>query len=76
MNIKLPGISLNDFVALTIVFVILKALGKLDWSWWLVFIPLWGPLVLFIVGLIIGFIFVNAEDIVEWLKDQLRNFHL
>lgn len=24
---------------LTIVFVILKVLGFLDWSWWIVFIP-------------------------------------
>ena len=27
--------------ALTIVFVILKALGYLNWSWWWVFSPLW-----------------------------------
>lgn len=24
---------------LTIVFIILKALGLIDWSWWLVFLP-------------------------------------
>ena len=26
---------------LTIVFVILKLLGKIDWSWWWVLSPLW-----------------------------------
>lgn len=36
---------------LTITFVILKSLGYLSWSWWLVFAPLWisiGLSVLFI----------------------------
>ena len=35
---------------LTIVFVILKALGYLDWSWWLVFLPILIPfgIILFI----------------------------
>jgi len=28
---------------LTIVFVLLKAFGLLDWSWWWVFSPLWIP---------------------------------
>jgi membrane protein YdbS with pleckstrin-like domain len=28
---------------LTILLVLLKALGKITWSWWLVFAPLWVP---------------------------------
>jgi hypothetical protein len=31
---------------LTIVFVTLKLLGKIDWSWWLVLLPLYGPVVI------------------------------
>ena len=26
---------------LTIVFIVLKLLGKIDWSWWWVLAPLW-----------------------------------
>jgi hypothetical protein len=35
---------------LTIVFVTLKLLDKIDWSWWWVLSPLWIPWVLVIVG--------------------------
>lgn len=28
---------------LTLIFVVAKLLKLVDWSWWLVFIPLWGP---------------------------------
>lgn len=29
---------------LTIVFVVLKLMGTIDWSWWWVTSPLWGSL--------------------------------
>ena len=35
---------------LTIVFIILKLLNKIDWSWWWVFSPIWIPVC---IGLII-----------------------
>lgn len=41
---------------LTIVFVTLKLIGKIDWSWWWVLGPLWiGPIVIivFIFGLLL-----------------------
>ena len=34
---------------LTIVFVILKLLGKIDWSWWWVLSPLWISFLLVMV---------------------------
>jgi hypothetical protein len=40
---------------LTLVFVIFKLLGKFDYSWWIVFSPLWIVALLFLV---IGVIFV------------------
>lgn len=36
-----------------IVFLVLKLTHYIAWSWWWVTAPLWGPLVLAIVGLII-----------------------
>lgn len=43
---------------LTVVFITLKLLGKIDWSWWWVLSPLWiGAL----VGLLIlGVVFIIA----------------
>lgn len=34
---------------LTIVFIVLKALGKIDWSWWIVFLPEMIAAVLYII---------------------------
>ena len=38
---------------LTITFVILKSLGYLDWSWWLVFMPLLIPICIAIAALVV-----------------------
>ncbi len=34
---------------LTIVFIVLKLIGKIDWSWWWVLSPLWISLALVLV---------------------------
>lgn len=34
-----------------IVFLVLKLIDVIDWSWWWVTAPLWGPVSLFLVGL-------------------------
>lgn len=39
------------FGLLTIVFITLKLLGKIDWSWWWVLSPLW-------IGFSIGMVFM------------------
>jgi len=44
---------------LTIVFIILKFIGKITWSWWWVLSPLWisfilGLILLLIIGIILG----------------------
>lgn len=40
---------------LTIVFVVLKLIGQIDWSWWWVFSPLWIPAA---IGLFILLLFL------------------
>jgi len=45
--------------ALFIVFMVLKLTKNIDWSWWWVTSPLWGPIV--VVVLLIGiFVFVKT----------------
>lgn len=43
---------------LTIIFVIAKITGYINWSWWLVFVPFWGPIAL--VAAILAAIFLGA----------------
>lgn len=38
---------------LGVAFVVLKLVGVIDWSWWWVILPFYGPIILLIVILII-----------------------
>jgi hypothetical protein len=44
INVENGGIGL-----LGIVFIVLKLTGVIDWSWWWVLLPFYGPLALAIV---------------------------
>lgn len=41
---KSSGMSISSVVV--IVFIILKLVGVIEWSWWWVTLPLWGGIVL------------------------------
>lgn len=47
--------KINIFLVLTILFVVLKLINAITWSWWWIFSPLWIPLCIFIV--LIGIIY-------------------
>lgn len=42
--------------ALLLTFIILKLVGVIDWSWWWVLSPIWIPVVLLMVVLILLFV--------------------
>ena len=42
---------------LQIVFIVLKLIGKIDWSWWWVMAPTWGPFALIIVCTALVFLY-------------------
>lgn len=44
---------------LGIVFVVLKLVGTIDWSWWLVLLPFYGAFVL-IAGIFLGALVLSA----------------
>jgi hypothetical protein len=46
------ALSPSPYVFVTIVFVILKLTGAIDWAWWMVLAPLWMPLVA-VVGMVL-----------------------
>lgn len=47
---------------LTIVFIVLKLLGKIDWSWWWVLSPIWISILLVVAAVVIG------VTILAWLR--------
>ena len=60
MDEKKSGIGLSSI--LTIIFVVAKLFGVIDWSWWLVFAPT-------IVSVAIGLLFVAVVLIVAYFVD-------
>lgn len=50
---------MNFFHVLGLIFIILKLTGFIDWSWWLVLLPLYFGLILFLIFFIIGLILVK-----------------
>ena len=47
------GVGIGFILFLT--FMVLKLCGQIDWSWWWVTAPLWGPACVFVAaGMLIG----------------------
>lgn len=61
------GISLSGLTF--IVFLVLKLCGVIDWSWWWVTAPLWGPSALLIAGL---FIYIMIAVIIALVRYCIR----
>lgn len=47
---------------LFVVFLVLKLTGNIDWSWWWITAPLWGPTAITIVVFAILFLFAIANE--------------
>ena len=57
--------GIGVFGLLGVVFVTLKLCKVIDWSWWWVTAPFWGPLALVLTLLLI----VGIGTFVLWLKE-------
>jgi hypothetical protein len=51
----------NFLGMLGLLFIALKLMGYIDWSWWLVTLPLWGGLVIVVALLTIARILRSFE---------------
>ncbi|MFB3199891.1 hypothetical protein PF216_08485 [Staphylococcus pseudintermedius] len=65
---------------LTILFVVLKLTGGIDWSWWLVLLPEIIAISIYIVSFIITVIYVIMQDKISMRKyeraaKRTRNKH-
>lgn len=65
ISIKQSGFSVTFLQLLTLVFVVLKLTHFINWSWWWVLVPLWGPIafVLGILGAILIFLVIASLGI-------------
>ena len=62
------SIGFGPSVLLTIVFLLLKVFDKVDWSYWIVFMPLWLP---FAVIAVFGMLLLLVRlilDIIEYKR--------
>ncbi len=54
--------GIGFFEVLAIVFIALKLMGIITWSWWWVLAPLWAPLaVVLVIAAILGLISVLTD---------------
>jgi hypothetical protein len=53
--VKSSGGGIGFLGALTILFIALKLLNQIDWSWWWVLAPIWIPFAIMII-ILIGFL--------------------
>ena len=60
--------SIGFFGLLTLIFITLKLTGYIDWSWWWVLAPLWGPFALILVILFPLAMFMNGKVYVRRRK--------
>lgn len=58
MDNKSTVSGISFFGAMFLLFLGLKLSGIIAWSWWWITIPLWGPLLIAAVGIIICIIYV------------------
>lgn len=55
---------------LFLIFLVFKLTGVITWSWWWVTVPLWGPIVLFLLILIIFFMVLLGMKITSLYKNR------
>lgn len=72
INVSSSSSSGIGFVGLlTIVFIVLKLLGKITWSWWWVLSPLWISAA-FVILIILGFLLWAFISVLNDEKEQKK----
>ena len=63
ISVKMSGVTSLILLIVQLIFIVLKLTDKVDWSWFVVLLPLWLPVVFAIVALIVViFIYVLFFD--------------
>jgi hypothetical protein len=56
---------------LGIVFIILKLTGVIDWSWWLVLLPLYGGVALLLAIGAVALLFYFFVKVIRWIMRKM-----
>lgn len=59
MNDEADGVLF--FVVLQALMVIAKVVGFITWSWWWVFVPIWGPFASALLAVSAGYIWIKIK---------------
>ena len=59
--------NIGFFFLLGIVFICLKLIGIINWSWWWVTMPLWFGITIFVA---IFFFYLAIYTLARWLDDK------
>ena len=65
---KETGLSFTT--VLLIIFIVLKLVGSIAWSWWWVLSPLWIPIAFWLILIFIGLIIASVEAFRHGKKKQ------
>ena len=60
MNKESKSSGLGILAVLQIVFLVLKLTGLIDWSWWVVLVPLWTDIGLSLLFIILALIIYKS----------------
>ena len=56
-NVSSSSGGIGFFGLLGIVFIVLKLTGYINWSWWIVFSPIWGSILVgILIFLVVSFV--------------------
>ena len=55
------SISFSGTSLLSVAFIVLKLCNVIDWSWWWVLAPIWIPIALVVILIILKFIVEDAQ---------------
>ena len=62
MTDKILTRGIKCLTLLLIAFIVLKLWKVINWSWWLVFSPLWIPVILVLIIVTIAFLATEKEE--------------
>lgn len=63
-RVKIVGPDIRLSTVVGVVFIVLKLTGVIDWSWWLVLLPLYLPMAMFLAfaGLVVFLMWIAYRD--------------
>ena len=59
------------FQLLTLLFIALKLTGYISWSWWLVLLPVWGSIAIFLVAIMIVVVIALISVCLDAAKEKV-----